>query len=45
VEKNGTDQSLHSDQWTLRAGEQSIVTHEYIEVVLFVRFCVDIMET
>jgi hypothetical protein len=32
VEKNGTDDSLHSDQWLLRTGEQTVVTHEYIEV-------------
>ena len=27
---NGTDESVHYDQWTLAAGEQTIVSHEYI---------------
>ena len=31
VQANGTDESLHSDLWTLATGEQTIVTHEYIE--------------
>ena len=28
---NGTDESLHWDLWTLAAGEQTVVSHEYIE--------------
>ena len=26
----GTDESVHADQWTLAAGEQTVVSHEYI---------------
>lgn len=30
VQPNGTDESVHYDQWTLAAGKQTIVSHEYI---------------
>lgn len=30
VQKNGTDESVHYDQWILMAGQQTVVSHEYI---------------
>ena len=30
VEANGTDESLHYDEWILREGRQTVVSHEYI---------------
>ena len=31
VQFNGSDDSVHWDVWTLAAGRQTVVTHEYIE--------------
>lgn len=30
VQPNGTDESVHYDEWLLRAGAQTVVSHEYI---------------
>ena len=30
VQPNGTDESVHYDRWTLTAGPQTVVSHEYI---------------